>query len=76
MKQREAIIDLNGTVYTGGDPINGAAETIQTFQDAGFQLCFLTNAVVRSRQSYIEELAGLGIRAAPEEILTSGVVTA
>lgn len=64
MKQRGAIIDLDGTVYTGGDPINGAAEAIQTFRDAGFQLLFLTNAAVRSRQSYSEKLAGLGILAA------------
>lgn len=76
MKQRGAIIDLDGTVYTGGDPINGAAEAVQTFRDVGFQLLFLTNAAVRSRQSYSEKLAGLGIRATPEEILTSGVVTA
>jgi HAD superfamily hydrolase (TIGR01450 family) len=76
LKQRGAIIDLDGTVYTGGNPINGAAELIQTFRDAGFQLLFLTNTAVRSRQSYSEKLAGLGIRATPEEILTSGVVTA
>jgi 4-nitrophenyl phosphatase len=76
MKNRGAIIDLDGTVYTGKDPIGGVVEAIQTLRDAGFQLLFLTNAAVRSRQSYSEKLAELGIRATPDEILTSGAVTA
>lgn len=76
MSQKGAIIDLDGTVYKGGAPIDGAAEAIQTLRNAGFRLLFLTNAAVRSRQSYSEKLTQLGIQATPEEILTSGVVTA
>jgi HAD superfamily hydrolase (TIGR01450 family) len=76
MSDKGAIIDLDGTIYKGDAPIDGAAEAIQTLRDAGFRLLFLTNAAVRSRQSYSEKLAQLGIQATPEEILTSGVVTA
>jgi HAD superfamily hydrolase (TIGR01450 family) len=76
MSNKGAIIDLDGTVYRGGAPIDGAAEAIQTLRDDGFRLLFLTNAAVRSRQSYSEKLTELGIQASPEEILTSGVVTA
>lgn len=76
MNKQAAIIDLDGTVYTGEDPIDGAVEAIQTFRENGFQLLFLTNAAVRSRQSYCEKLSRLGIEVIPEEIMTSGVVTA
>lgn len=73
---RGAVIDLDGTVYRGEAPIEGSAESIAMLRDAGYETLFLTNAAMRSRRSYSERLERMGISATPEEILSSGVVTA
>lgn len=73
---RGAIIDLDGTVYRGDSPIEGAARGIDALRDAGYEILFLTNAAVNSRETYSERLARMGISAEPGDILSSGVVTA
>lgn len=73
---RGAIIDLDGTVYRGDSPIEGAVRGIQTLRDSGYEILFLTNAAIHSRRTYSERLARMGVSAEPDEILSSGVITA
>lgn len=75
-ENRGAILDLDGTVYRGDSPIRGAARGIDVLRDSGYRVLFLTNAAIHSRRTYSEKLAQLGISAEPDEILSSGVVTA
>ncbi|WP_136603037.1 HAD-IIA family hydrolase [Salinigranum halophilum] len=71
-----ALVDMDGTLYRGDTPIDGAAEAIDTLREAGVEVQFLTNNPTRSPENYVEKLAGMGIEAAPENIVTAGVVTA
>jgi HAD superfamily hydrolase (TIGR01450 family) len=71
-----ALVDMDGTLYRGDTPIPGAVEAIDTLRDAGIAVQFLTNNPTRSPAEYVERLAGMGIDAREENIVTAGVVTA
>lgn len=70
-----AVVDLDGTVYRGGDPLPGAAATIEAFREAGLDPLFLSNNPTKTRAAYVERLAGMDIPADEAEILSAGTVT-
>ncbi len=70
------VIDLDGTVYLGDQPLPGAVETLARIRAAGSRLVFLTNNPLRSAAGYAERLGGFGIEAAEREVVTPlGVLT-
>lgn len=70
------IIDLDGTVYRGKQPIEGARETIQYLRTSGKKIVFLTNRGNYSRRMCSEKLNAMGIAASDDEIVLSSSVTA
>ncbi|MEM1964519.1 MAG: HAD-IIA family hydrolase [Candidatus Caldarchaeum sp.] len=70
------VLDLDGCVYVGNTPVEGAAEALRTLRDMGVKLVFLTNNSTLTRKQYVEKLSRMGIDAAETEVLTSGVVAA
>lgn len=70
------LLDMDGTVYLGPNPIPGAAGFIQLLRDSGRQFLFLTNNPTSDAARYADKLRGMGIEAAPEEVLTAGAATA
>jgi 4-nitrophenyl phosphatase len=70
-----AIVDLDGTVYRGRDPLPGAARAIERFRDFGLDLLFLSNNPTKSRAAYVDRLAGMDIPADESEVLSAGTVT-
>ncbi|OUM94130.1 MAG: haloacid dehalogenase [Thermobacillus sp. ZCTH02-B1] len=69
------ILDLDGTVYAGSRPIDGAAETIGYLRSRGKRVVFLSNRGNISRRMCRERLAAMGIPCEAEDIiLTSSVV--
>lgn len=75
MDYRGVIVDLDGTVYRGETLIPGVSEAIESLRDRGLSLLFLTNNPTRTRESYAEHLDAMGLRIAPEEVLSAGTVT-
>lgn len=71
-----AFIDLDGTVYREGERVSGAREGIEALRDSNCEIQFLTNAALSSQREYSNKLVDMGIPTDPEEILTSGIVTA
>ena len=69
------LIDLDGVVYRGDEVIPGA-EALREVRRMGPRTLFLTNNSSKSPAHVADKLARLGVQAAPEEILTSGVATA
>jgi len=65
------IVDLDGVVWRGGDPIDGAAEAIAALREKGTRVLFLTNDPGRSRSSFAARLTEIGIPAAPADVMTS-----
>jgi HAD superfamily hydrolase (TIGR01450 family) len=64
------VIDLDGTVYLGDEPLPGAVDTLARIRDTGSRLIFLTNNPLRSAASYAERLQRFGVQAEEREIVT------
>ncbi len=70
------LIDLDGVVWIGREPVPGSAEALAALLAAGKELCFVTNNPTRRPAEYAERLQGLGVEVGPERIVTAGIVTA
>lgn len=67
------LLDLDGVVYIGDQPVPGAVEAIDWLAREGIAHVFLTNTTSRPRQSLVAKLAGLGISATADQVLTPAV---
>jgi HAD superfamily hydrolase (TIGR01450 family) len=65
------LLDLDGTVYRGGEAVPGAVEAIEACRDRGTAVRFVTNNASRKPASVAAHLTELGFRAADEEVSTS-----
>ncbi len=70
------IVDLDGVVYTGGEPCPGAVVGLREAREAGVALLFMTNNASRTPAQVAEHLGSLAVTASPEEVLTSSQVGA
>tara|TARA_B100001996_G_scaffold264323_1_gene206205 strand:- start:148 stop:936 length:789 start_codon:yes stop_codon:yes gene_type:complete len=72
LKEIDAVfLDLDGTIYLGGDLIEGALEFLDRCDVNGVKRYFLSNNSSRSVSQYVEKLQGLGIPAKEEDVLLS-----
>ncbi|MBS3815102.1 MAG: phosphoglycolate/pyridoxal phosphate family phosphatase [Hadesarchaea archaeon] len=77
MNEIEALIlDMDGVIYLGETPIEGAKEAIDKLREQGKELIFMTNNSTKTRSDYVEKLESLGIKTTKEEIITSAYATA
>ena len=68
----EAIfLDLDGTIYLGGDLIDGAVDFLGRLEASGIRRFFLSNNSSKSVGQYLEKLQSLGIPSAEDDILLS-----
>jgi glycerol 3-phosphatase-2 len=66
-----ALLDLDGVVYLGPVGIPGAAAALERARAAGMRLAFVTNNASRTPAAVAALLNGLGVAAAPTEVVTS-----
>lgn len=64
------VVDLDGTVYLGDEPLPGAVDALAGIRAAGSRVVFLTNNPLRSAASYAQRLRALGIQADEQEVVT------
>lgn len=72
---RLVIFDLDGVVYRGDQPVPGAPELVDVLHRSGVAVRFATNNSTATRGAYVDRLAGMGIRATADEIVTSTSAT-
>jgi 4-nitrophenyl phosphatase len=70
------IFDLDGVIWRGDVPIDGAAEAIDALRARGVRVLFLTNEPRRSRNTIAARLSSMGIPATAADVMTSAVATA
>lgn len=70
------IVDLDGVVWWGGDPIPGAAEAIAAARRSCIRVLFVTNEPQRSPSALAERLTEIGIPATTADVMTSAEVAA
>ena len=69
------LFDMDGVLYVGNTPIEGAAKTVAYLGKKGKKIIFMTNNSASTRREYVQKLAKIGIAARESDILTSGYVT-
>src|ERR1044072_4377954 len=70
------LIDLDGVVWIGREPVPGSAEALGGLIGDGGGVVFLTNTPARPVAAYAERLAELGVPVDAERIVTAGMATA
>lgn len=76
MTYKGYLIDLDGTMYTGDRPIDGASDFIDRLIQAGKKFIFLTNNSTAAPEKVAGKLQAMGIKARPEQVYTSSLATA
>lgn len=70
------VLDVDGTLVRGDDPIPGAPAAVDRLRAVGLDLLLFSNNPTREPAAYVEWLGGMGFDIGADEVVTSGVVTA
>lgn len=70
------LVDLDGVVYRGADPVPGVAAALMARADLGDQVVYVTNNSMHYRTDYVTRLAGMGAPVAPDRIVSAPRATA
>jgi glycerol 3-phosphatase-2 len=71
-----ALVDLDGVVYVGTEPVDHAAPALARARAAGMRLAFVTNNAARRPEAVAEQLTQLGVTASTGEVVTSAQAAA
>ena len=72
-----AMLDLDGVVYLGADPIDGAASALTTARERGLRLAYITNNASRTAHQVAEKLREMGMpEVSDEDVVTSAQAVA
>lgn len=70
MRLAGLLIDLDGTLYVGGEPVAGAREAVASLKDSGLAIRYVTNTTREPRRLVCERLLSLGFEVEEREIFT------
>jgi phospholysine phosphohistidine inorganic pyrophosphate phosphatase len=73
---RGVLLDLDGVVYVGDEPVVGAASTVDWLAREGIPHLYVTNTTSRPRAAIAAKLRGIGIPVETDRILTPAVAAA
>jgi HAD superfamily hydrolase (TIGR01450 family) len=65
------IVDLDGVVWRGSEPVEGAAAAVAELRSMGVRVVFLTNEPKAPRRAVAARLVRMGIPAAESDVVTS-----
>jgi glycerol-1-phosphatase len=71
-----AMLDLDGVVYVGDDPVPRAAPAISAARAAGQRIAFITNNASRPPAQVAAKIQRSGVQADPAEVVTSAQAAA
>ena len=70
------LLDLDGVVYVGNEPVIGAPEVLVRARQSGARLAFVTNNASRTPDAVAAHLTRLGVPAAADDVVTSAQAAA
>lgn len=70
MPIRAVLLDLEGVLYEGTAPIEGAVGAVERLRARGLALRYLTNTTTRARSGVAERLAEIGLAIDPATLFT------
>jgi HAD superfamily hydrolase (TIGR01457 family) len=68
---RAFLLDLDGVVYRGREPVPDAAESLARLRSGGRRVVYLTNNSARTPVQIAEKLREVGVEADPDQVVTS-----
>ncbi|QZX99020.1 HAD-IIA family hydrolase [Halobaculum rubrum] len=68
---RGVVLDVDGTVVRGRNPLPGAPETVESLRDVGLDVCFCSNNPTKGPPAYVDRLGAAGIDARVDEVVTA-----
>jgi len=68
----QVILDLDGCVWIGPDPVPGSPEAITAIREAGKRLAFVTNNSWMAGEDLVTKLWGIGVQASLADVVTVG----
>jgi NagD protein len=76
MDKRGFLIDMDGVIYKGSEPIPGAIDFINMLREKNLPFLFLTNNSQRTNRDVCYKLQKMGFDVADGDIFTCGMATA
>ncbi|MDO9270520.1 MAG: HAD-IIA family hydrolase [Methylobacter sp.] len=73
---RALIIDMDGVLWHGDQPMPGLADFFQTLREQQIRFILATNNASLTQEQYVIKLAQMGVQVTCDEILTSSMATA
>ena len=70
------LVDLDGVVYRGSEPVPGVADVLRTRKEAGDDIVYVTNNSRWYRSEYVTRLQAMGAPVSPDMIVSSARATA
>jgi len=70
------LVDLDGVVYRGADPVPGVAAVLAERAKAGDDIVYVTNNSMHYRADYVTRLSAMGAPIAPDRVVSSARATA
>ena len=64
------LLDLDGTLYVGEEPVPGAREAVELLKASGLGLRYVTNTTRMPRRAVVERLRALGFDVAVDAVFT------
>jgi HAD superfamily hydrolase (TIGR01450 family) len=71
-RYEQVILDLDGCVWVGPDPVPGSAEAIVALREAGKRVAFVTNDPRHAGEEFVRKLWGIGVQASLADVVTVG----
>ena len=70
------IIDMDGVLWAGDNPMPGLTEFFDRLNDRGMRYVLATNNAMKTPEQYVSKLAKMGVSASREQIIGSGLAAA
>jgi len=67
------MLDLDGTLYVGNQPIPGAIDCLAQLRELGIALRFLTNTTTKSQRELVAQLRAMGFQLSADELISAPV---
>ena len=75
MSYQGIVLDVDGTVVQGPNPITGAAAGLRAVDDAGLRRVFCSNNPIERPAAYEKRFADAGFTVKESEVFTAGTIT-
>jgi ribonucleotide monophosphatase NagD (HAD superfamily) len=67
------LLDLDGTLYIGSQPIPGAIAALAQLRERGIALRFITNTTTKSQDELVAQLRVMGFQLHADELISAAV---